>query len=149
MISIRKANFNDIEFLWYLRNQPGTYKYSRQKQAVSWKEHVKWIMPILLEASNKNIFIIKNLKTPIGQIRLDWMNNKEVEISISILKEFQGKGLASKSLDLAIRQVKKEKKISSLIATVHKENLASRKLFEKLNFQLKEKNQWLKYTLKL
>ena len=77
------------------------------------------------------------------------MNNKEVEISISILKEFQGKGLASKSLDLAIRQVKKEKKISSLIATVHKENLASRKLFEKLNFQLKEKNQWLKYTLKL
>jgi len=147
---LKKADFSDIEFLWYLRNQSETYRYSRQNQAVNWKEHIDWILPIVLGISNKELFIIKNLETPIGQIRFDRMKNKKAEISISILKEFQGKGFAAKSLSLAIKQGQKENKTKSLIAVIHKENLGSQKLFEKLDFKLKEKKQvWLKYVLNL
>lgn len=149
-ISLKKAGLSDIKTLWHLRNQPETYKYSRQNQTVDWKEHVEWISPIISGKSNKELFMIKNLETPIGQIRFDWMKNKKAEISISILKGFQGKGFAVKSLSLAVEQAKKENKTKSLIAVIHEENLASRKLFEKLNFKFKEKKEiWLKYVLDL
>ena len=147
---LRKANSSDIEFLWYLRNQPETYRYSRQNQTVNWKEHIEWILPIILKINNKELFIIKNLETSIGQVRLDWMESKKAEISISILKEFQGKGFANKSLSLAIKQAKKEDRAKSLMAVIHEENLTSQKLFERLNFKLKEKKEiWLKYVLEL
>jgi len=149
-ISLRKASFPDIEFLWYLRNQPDVYKYSRQNQIVSWKEHIKWILPILLGLSNKELFLIQNLQTPIGQIRFDYQDFKEAEISISILKEFQGKGFATKTLNLAIKEIKEQNKVKLLIAVTDKENISSQKLFEKVNFRLKtKKGKWLRYILKI
>lgn len=149
-ISLKKTNFSDIEFLWYLRNQPDVYKYSKENRPVPWKEHINWISPIILEMSNKNLFVIKNLKTPIGQIRFDWLNSEEAEISISILKEFQKKGFAAKSLDLAIKKIEKQKKAKKITAEIHKNNISSIKLFEKLNFKFKEKKGiWLKYILEL
>lgn len=149
-ISLTKINFSDIEFLWYLRNQSETYKYSRENQTISWKEHINWILPIILGTSNKSIFVIKNLKIPIGQIRFNWINNKEAEISISILKEFQGRGFATKTLKLAIKEAKRQKKIKRLIAEIKKKNSSSIKLFEKLNFRLKtQKRDCLKYILNI
>ena len=145
-ISLRKANFNDIEFLWYLRNQADVYKYSRQSRTINWKEHISWIMPIILGLSNKELFIIENSKIPIGQVRCDYKNHKEVEVSISLLKEFWGKGFATRSLKSIIKQIKKQGKVQRLIAEVNKNNITSQKLFEKLNFKLKgQKGQWLKY----
>ena len=76
-ILLIKVNSSDIEFLWYLRNQPETYKYSRRNQTVTWKEHIEWILPIILKTSNSELFIIKNLETPIGQVRFDRMENKK------------------------------------------------------------------------
>lgn len=145
-ILLKKADFSDIEFLWYLRNQPAVWKYSRNSRPVSWREHINWILPIILGTSHKELFVVKNFKTPIGQIRFDYQNNKEAEVSISISKEFQKKGFAVRSLDLAIKKIKKRKRVKKLIAEIHKDNISSLKLFEKLNFKFKEKKGiWLKY----
>src|SRR3989344_5401489 len=133
MISLKKADFSDIEFLWYLRNQPDSFKYSKIKKPVNWQEHIRWIMPIILGQNNKELFVIKSLETPTGQIRFDRQKNKEAEVSISILKDFWGKGFATESLGLAIEEAKKENKISLLTAVIHKENLDSQKLFKKLD----------------
>ena len=105
-------------------------------------------MPIILGQNNKELFVIKSLETPTGQIRFDRQKNKEAEVSISILKDFWGKGFATESLGLAIEEAKKENKISLLTAVIHKENLDSQKVFKKLDFKLKEKDEiWLKYFL--
>lgn len=149
-ISLRKANLSDIEFLWYLRNQSYVYKYSRVNRAVSWKEHVNWVFPILLKQNNKEIFIIYISEVPIGQVRFDYKNSQEAKISISILKKFQKRGFAAKSLNLAIKQIEKTKNLKLLKAEIHYNNTSSRKLFEKLNFKLKKNDhnikKWLKYT---
>ena len=146
-IFLVKAKFSDIEFLWYLRNQPDVYKYSTKGRRISWKEHTDWILPIILEVKPTAIFIIQKAKIPIGQIRF---NHKTLDISISILKEFRQKGSAIKALNLAIKKIKKQGKTKQLMARIHKENLPSVKLFEKLNFIFKErKGNWLKYTLNL
>jgi len=149
-IFLRKANFSDIEFLWYLRNRPEVYKYSRQNWPVGWKEHINWILPFFLGWSSRELFVIENQRFPIGQLRFDYYNKKEAEISISILKEFHGKGFATRALNLAIKSIRKQKTIKILVAEINKKNFPSVKLFEKLNFKFKtEKGNWLKYALDL
>lgn len=149
-ISLKKATFSDIEFLWYLRNQPVVYKYFRRAKPVNWKEHIDWMVPIILNTSTRIIFIIKNSGISIGQIRFDYKNFKEVEISISILKEFQGKGVATKALSIAIKRIKKQKEIKKIIAEINENNLPSIKLFKKMDFNFKEKKgKWLKYNLQV
>jgi len=149
-ISLRKANFSDIEFLWYLRNQPDVYKYSRVNKPITWEEHILWILPILLGLNNKKLFLIQYSRIPLGQIRFDYLNLKEVEISISILKDFRGRSFATRALNLGIKEIKKQKKAKLLIATTHKKNIPSQKFFENLNFKLKtKKGKWLKYVLKI
>lgn len=151
MISLKRADFSDIKFLWCLRNQPYVYKYSRQNRFIGWKKHIKWISPIILGTNNKKeLFIIKNSRTPIGQIRIDYNNQNEAEVSISILKEFQRKGFATQALNLVIKKIKKQKTVKRLIAEINKENLPSIRLFEKFNFKFKQKiGNWLRYNLAL
>jgi len=149
-ISLRKANFSDKEFLWRLRNQPDVYKYSRQNRPVCWKEHTKWIESIILGITKKDLFIIQQKSIPIGQIRFDYQKNNKTEVGIAISKEFRGKGVGVKSFKKAIGLLKKQKKIKTIMAEVHKNNVSSQKLFEKLNFKLKRKNgNWLIYILNL
>ena len=149
-ISLRKASFSDIEFLWYLRNQPDIYKYFIDSQPISWEKHIQWIMPIILGESNIELFIIKNLQTPIGQIRFDYQNKKDAEISISICDKFQRKGFAKKALRLAIKKLKNQKEIRKLIAEINKKNLSSIKLFENSGFKLKNKKEkWLIYERRI
>jgi RimJ/RimL family protein N-acetyltransferase len=148
-LKLKEANFCDIEFLWYLRNQPDVYKYARQNHSVGWQEHIDWIMPIILKTTSKELYLICNNNFSSGQIRLDY-NGEEAEISISVSKEFRGKGIASGSLRLIIKKVKRQRKIKRLIAVVHQENSASKNLFEKLDFRLKNKEgKWLNYLLKI
>jgi len=78
-ISLRKATFSDIEFLWYLRNQPDVYQYSRGAQPIEWKEHINWIIPILLSQEEKDLFIIQCGLLPVGQIRFDYQKIKRLK----------------------------------------------------------------------
>ena len=144
---IRRATFFDIEFLWYLRNQADVYKYFKKAQPTSWEEHIDWVLPIILDIVPKTLFIIEKSGLPVGQIRVDY---KTSDVSISVLKEFRGEIIATKALNLAIKEVKKRKKVKELIAEIHGNNLPSIKLFEKLDFKFKtKKGSWLKYILNL
>ncbi len=140
-ISLRKADFSDVEFLWYLRNQPDVYQYFRQARPVPWEEHIFWITPVISGLSNKDLFVIEDSKKRIGQIRIDYLNDKEAEISISILKEFRDRGFAAQSVILAAEETKRLGRKQTLTAEVHKENIVSQKLFEKLNFKLKAEKE--------
>ncbi len=149
-ISLKKASFADIEYLWYLRNQTDVYKYARQNRKEEWPEHINWIMPLILGLYGNKLFIIKKQGLSIGQIRSDYLARNEVEVSISVLKEFRGQGLAEAAFRQALTGLKKEKKLKTLTATINKKNAASIIFFEKLNFKLKEKGKdWLIYRLTL
>ncbi len=148
-VSLKKIDTKYIEFLWCLRNKPYVRKYSLNKKRVNWEEHVNWILPILMGISNKELYIILYNSAPVGQVRFDYSNN-DVEISISIFEEFQGKRIASASLTEAIKKSKKDKKIVKLIARINKNNLSSLKLFEKAGFKYESKDgSWFKYHFHL
>ncbi len=133
MLSLRKANIKDAEFLFELRNNPDIFKYYRNPVKVVWNEHISWLKSVVLGETNKDLYIIELDGKRAGQIRFDTEGDKK-ELSISLQKDFQGQGLGSKSLKKAIEM---EKSVI-LIAEIHKENIASIKLFEKFNFKLQK-----------
>ena len=147
-IVLRKADFSDIEFLFQLRNQAAVYCYFRNPKAVPWPEHINWLTPILLGLTEKSLRIIEINKERIGQIRFDQIDKKTAEISVSLLKKFQGQGIGFDALKKAIRIIRRERPALYLAAEVHKNNLASQKLFAKLGFAPQNKTgKWRQYVL--
>lgn len=145
-IFLRKADFSDIEFLFSLRNQPSTYQYAKNARPVEWSEHIGWITPIIKGNSSKNLFVIEFEGKKAGQARID-IAGEGAEVSISLLAEFQGKGIAAIALKMAMDKIAEEKGVKIFIAEIHQDNIPSQKLFEKLGFQFKnQEGVWKAYV---
>jgi len=145
-INLKKADFTDIEFLFYLRNIPEYYKYYTHPKPVQWEEHINWIMPILLGVDRRDLYIIIVEDIKAGQIRIDFSADM-AEISISLVEHFRGKNIAPVALEKAIEKAKKEKEVKTFRAHVHQDNIASQKLFEKVGYQIEmQEGVWIKYV---
>lgn len=148
-ISLRKAVLSDSEFLWHLRNQPDVYKYAKNNRPVEWKEHSDWFASVVAGTVAKELFIIEKSRKPIGQIRFDFLDGNETKISVSVLPESRGQGAATAALREAVRILKNTQKAGTVVADIHKDNIASQNLFKKLNFRPQGKDSlWLKFFLK-
>lgn len=148
-IELRKADSSDIEFLWYLRNQPEVFKFFSSPCEVQWQEHINWIIPVILGKTHRELFVVFLGKKPAGQVRLDWQEDETVIVNISLLKDLQKQGLGAEVLKEAIKKGR-ELKVKNFIAEIHQDNIVSQKLFEKLGFQLdKQKDIWRTYILNI
>ena len=76
----------------------------------------------------------------VGYVRL-----LDSDVGIMLKKDFQNKGIASYALELLEKEAKLLG-ISKLIAKVQVENISSRKIFEKNNYETKF--YWLEKNLK-
>jgi RimJ/RimL family protein N-acetyltransferase len=133
-IHLEPATVEHITFLWYVRNQPDVYRQFRTPAPVSWEDHVAWVMPRLLGFARSRIWIITAAGKPAGHVRCDDRDDESAEISIALLKEFRGRGIAAAALRLTVDHLRFEKRIRMLHADVHQENAASQRLFEKHGF---------------
>lgn len=148
-IELRKANIEDSQFLFDLRNDPSAHKWFKNPNPVAEEEHQVWLLSVLKEDSSKHLFIIENENQRAGQLRIDKLNEKQAEIHISLAKEHRGKGLGTLALKEGIL-LAKELGFKELEAEVHQDNLASQGLFQKLGFVFQEqKDIWKTFILKL
>lgn len=148
-INLKKADYGDIEFLFYLRNIPEHYKYYTRPRPVEWEEHINWIMPILLGIDRRDLYIITADDKKAGQIRIDYTADM-AEITISLVEYFRGKNIAFSALEKAIEKAKKERGAKTFRAHVHQDNIASQKLFEKAGYQIEiQEGIWIKYILQI
>ncbi|MDD4990292.1 MAG: GNAT family N-acetyltransferase [Candidatus Pacebacteria bacterium] len=148
-VKLKKADKNDKQFLFGLRNKPYVYENSGTPRPVKWQEHTDWLEKVLSGEANKELFIIEFKEEPAGQIRFDFNNSKAI-VNISLLKEFQNKGIAFSALQAGIEKMKEEKQIKTFIAEVYQDNIASQKLFEKLEFQFQsQKDVWKTYEKRI
>ncbi len=149
-IILRKARQEDIDFLRNLRNEPDVYRYSRQAREASREEHAAWFSKINEAGGETELFIIQDGQIPVGQVRVDLCGAGEAEISISVSQEFRGNGFAARAVELLIARVVAAGDANRLVATVHEDNAASARLFEKLGFKFEIKEgEWRKYGLNL
>jgi len=140
-IIIRKALYSDIDNLYTLANDPVVRNLSFNTEIISYKEHKLWFINTLKENKRYLYIFEEESGNFIGQINFLKTGNKNFIISISIKKEYRGRGLGHLLLNKAIKRIRiDDYEVKKIIAYIKKENIVSKKIFERAGFELIDNN---------
>jgi RimJ/RimL family protein N-acetyltransferase len=120
--------------LWEWANDPDVRAGSFSSGSISWEEHSRWLNQKLEGAKCLILIATDGSNNAIGQIRFDMTNDREAEVSLSIVREARGKGYAAPLIETAAEMVFQQHNVERLHAFVKPENHSSQKAFEKANF---------------
>ncbi len=129
-LELTPATVNDSDFIYSLQTN-NNRKYFVNPAVPSKDKHHNWYMEAI-DSPNTVIFIVNfEDRNKVGMLRLDGLElGNELELSVIIMKRHSGKGYArfavQKLLDLLINR--------DIKSVIHRENIASKKLFEKIGF---------------
>ncbi|MDE6686439.1 MAG: GNAT family N-acetyltransferase [Lachnospiraceae bacterium] len=129
---LRKANERDKKILFDWANESETRANSFHQEKISWEEHSGWY-DRMMQAEDVLIYIVMDFMKPVGQVRLN-IEDDAGRISYSVDKECRGDHLGQKML--ALMEKEAAGKVTRLVAEVKPDNLASRRNFEKLGYEL-------------
>lgn len=128
-IKLRKATKSDWDFILELRNNDFRYFYE-QNAPITKETHYQY-MESHENDSNFHHWVISDKENDVGYVRI--LNE---DVGIMVKKEFQGKGIASKALQLLEREAI-NLRIKKLVALVHPKNQSSERIFKKNGYDLK------------
>lgn len=148
MLTFRPANLNDAEILMQWRNDPSAYENFLRPKPVEPKEHLSWLKKTINDKKCR-LFIILEDQKPIGQIRFDQEGDEKAEISISIDKNFRGKGRGVESIKLGSAMFfENQIHIKRIIAKIKIDNAASASAFLRAGYnKIKEDDGILYYEV--
>ncbi len=136
---LRKASIKDKDDVWSWYSDPLSRKMSIHDDCVDYKSHISWFQNSL-EDSDKTMYIGYEDEYKIGLSRFDFnKKNKCAYVSITLDKNFRGKNLSKKFLQLSIDKFLENSK-TTLKAKIKYDNLPSISCFKSCNFQLSETN---------
>ena len=133
--SLEKVNKNNAKLLFNWVNDAQVRLSALNKNDISWDEHIDWFEKKLKSLNNK-MFLLKKKNKFLGQIRIDKKNDNVWNIDYSIDVKFRGKGYGFLIVNALVKRFLGFK----FLAVVENSNSASKKVFEKLNFN-KEYNK--------
>ena len=138
-INLRPLNWEDLELVLAWRSNPEIYQHFRlQEGPLNWSEHVKWYES---RDTDRHDFIIQYSNRRVGVVSID--STDEIGIYLGDFSA-HGQGVATTALKWACARFSERK---PLLAEVHEENKASRRLFERCGFEQTNKNgSWIEYT---
>ncbi|MEV7609470.1 bifunctional UDP-2,4-diacetamido-2,4,6-trideoxy-beta-L-altropyranose hydrolase/GNAT family N-acetyltransferase [Microbacterium sp. NPDC089320] len=128
----RAATVDDGPRLFEWRNDPGVRHNSRSRGELDWGSHSDWLARSL-QNPDRRLLIIESDGVPVATCRWDRRSADEWEISITVAPESRGRGLAASVLDAAERSLTARPPVR-MVATVHRDNTASRRLFERAGY---------------
>ena len=136
-LKIRYANIEDLHFTLKLHNQNVLKEKFFSKEKVGLKKHRIW----LKKKINEKMLFICAFKDKIGYVRFDYINKKNLSVSIAIKDKYKRKGFGKQMLIKTL----KRKKISkfNIIAVIKKQNLISKKFFLDSGFKFFKKNIYM------
>lgn len=148
-INLRKVKAEDMKEVFDLSNQDYVRRYSINKDKIEWPEHVKWFNSVLKDKNTVFYVVTDKNESFLGQIRYKITQNSAT-VSISLSEKLKGKGLSKEILNKSIKKIfEEEQSVKDIIAFVSEDNIASKKIFEGLNFKrLKDKDSMMKLILK-
>jgi|SRR3990167_9687509 len=133
-IKIVVATKKDLELILAWRSHPDIYRYFRvQKGPLTWLEHISFWE----RRKNRIDFMViykEKQWRKVGTINISQLDEASPAIGILVGElTLQKKGVGSKALQLGLRWMQK-KGFTQATAEIHKDNIASQRLFEKLGF---------------
>ena len=140
-------NLDDIDLMFEWRNHSSIRSNSFNSQELLLKDHENWFYNTL---NSKSIFtyIFELDGEPVGVVRFsNDANIPAAKISYLVDPTFQGKGLGTTILELGIeKNIEENSGLEKFYGYVIKDNYASIKIFEKLNFiKVSENDSELKF----
>lgn len=141
-----EATMEDIDLLFEWSNDSECRKNSFNSEKIEYSEHKKWFLNKMSDANCKIYLYVYN-DEKIGQVRLELQESSGL-IGYSIKKDYRGQGHGSRILSLLENKLENtdDTKIKYLIGKVKIENLASQKVFEKLDYTSDSKDGYVLYT---
>ena len=139
-VSFRPASADDADLLFSWVNDAKVRKNSFSSDDISYDEHIQWFSRVLL-SEDTEIFLYLVNEEPVGQVRLKY-DDETATISYSIAAKFRGQGFGKQMIhDIAehIRPLHPE--VSTLIAKVKGDNIASQKIFESEGYHTEMENK--------
>lgn len=140
-IRTTKQTSEDCKLVFSLSSDPLVRDCSFNTKPIEYEQHCKWFEKTVID-KNTLFFLIFDDGNFVGQIRFNRESEHSTEcvISLSITKEYRGKHIAGKFLELGIDELKKNwYNIRSVVAEVKDENTASNALFLREGFELVSK----------
>ena len=131
-IALRRAIADDGAFLLELRNDPDAVRGSMTGRAVTPEEHRAWLAA-RLDSPGTRLWIVQDDRVDVGQLRVD-VDDGVGTVSIAIAADHRGRGLARGALSALQRSLHGDMQITRLHAELHRENIASRRVFERAGF---------------
>jgi UDP-2,4-diacetamido-2,4,6-trideoxy-beta-L-altropyranose hydrolase len=137
---LRKAKTFDAKSIYSLSNEKLVRTNSINQNPISWKEHLKWYDK-KIHQKNYDFFVAYNYKNFVGQIRFEIESSLAV-ISVSLAKNFRGKGLSSKIISEGSKLVfLNRKNVKKIFAYIKPENNSSLKAFIKSGYGFLRKDE--------
>lgn len=137
VITTRLANLDDCELYFDWTNDPLTRQQSFNSEPIVFEQHEAWFHRRLAD-ENSILYVINFNDEPMGQIRFQ-IDNNTATISYALDKNYRGKGLGfwilKKGIDALRNDFHNQFPNLEIIGFVKFENIASVKVFRKLNFQ--------------
>ena len=133
-LSLRKVNKKDESLLFNWANDYDVRKWSFNKKTITLDKHKIWFEGKL---SNKNvlIWILEDGNMPAGMVRLE-KEGSSILLNYLIAPKYRGKKLASKMLDMAMKELNTYWKNVKVLAYTLPNNIASIKSLENAGFFL-------------
>ena len=142
---LRRANADDMDLLFHWANDEATRRNAFNTQQIEYEEHQQWFLE-KLKSDITIIFIYYAGETPIGQVRVD-INDSNGLISYSIDVDYRSKGHGGRIIEILETTLRAElPDLKVFTARVKKTNIASQRIFERLNYQSTDKDDFIEYV---
>ena len=141
---LRPATLSDMGILFAWKNDSTVRASAFNTEPVPLEEHTRWFESALRNPDIR-IYILENEGKAIGQVRINKSGGVAL-IDYSIDKTYRKKGFGKEIIRLLERECNEDCSISVLKAEVKKENVASRRVFDRLGYTVIEKGDFMIYT---
>ena len=138
-LKLNQNNYKELgaeNFLWRIRNDPTSRKFSINSDYINFENHKKWLNSKLQDNLQSVIYLCKFGNEKIGVVRFEKFSLENIyEVSIILAPEYRGYKISENLLSGALREFLKEYKSSEILAKIHMKNTSSKKLFANLGFE--------------
>lgn len=134
---LRTATPEDFDFVLDLRNYPESIKYFRRQRQLSREEYAhEWGAAFEGTHALRKVYIVCDTGNQrVGALLFELVpEHREAEVSVYIDRSQHGKGFGTRALQEGCACAFREYGLDRITAVVHRENIASRRAFEKAGF---------------
>ena len=134
-MELRAATKDDCQMLFEWANNKETREMSFSSYPIEWKKHQAWFERKLTDPDSLIYITLNEHDEPVAQIRFEIKKRGVAEVSVNTKPGFRYKGIGTETILLGIDQCFRNLDVSTICAYIKRENIISKKAFEKAGFR--------------